>query len=399
LFLLIVAPSVAQQLIFGNPQKMGAAVNSEAEELYPLLSGDGTVLYFSRAFDKQNTGGEFAGLDIWKSVRSKGGSWSPAVNVGPQWNNKESNAVVGVNKDNNSIYLLNSYRNRGGIAFSKMLGGQWIDPEVIPVPGVTKSNFVGYYVNPEFNVILISMNAKDSYGDEDIYVCLKDSTGVWGRPQNLGPTINTSGYDFAPFLSANGERLYFSSNGHAGAGDADIYYSDRQYGSWQTWTVPKNLTKLNSSSFDAFFSIYGDSVAFFSSNREGGRADIYKVKAASLSETSDVDKKYLTPKEVQELVGNVSLDLKFDRRTTTLNTAQNELLFYITNKIITLPDIKVRIVAVEGEAPEILNERMKVIADKLKLQGLGSSRIEVSSSKLTAGGSNPANVIRLMLFR
>lgn len=392
---------MAQQIVFGAPTKMTEVINSEAEELYPLLSNDGSVLYFSRAFDKQNTGGEFAGLDIWKSVRPKGGRWSLAVNAGPAWNNKESNAVVGANKDNSSIYLLNSYKNRGGIAFSKQLNGQWISPELIPLPGITKSNFVGYYVNPDFSVILISMNAKDSYGAEDLYVCVKDSTGTWSRPQNLGPTINTSGFEFAPFLSPNGNRLYFSSSGHPGNGDADIYYSDRQYGSWQTWTVPKNMgPQINSPSFDAFFSIYGDTVAFFSSNRGGGKADIYSVKATSLSETSDVEKRYLTPTEVSEILGaSISLDLKFDRKATALNTAQNELLFYVTNKILTLPDIKVRIVAVDGESAETINERMKVISDKLKLQGLGTSRIDISTTRLTAGGSNPANVVRLMLYR
>jgi hypothetical protein len=392
---------MAQQIVFGDVRKMGDAINSDAEELYPLLSSDGTTLYFARAFDKGNIGGEFSGLDVWKSTRSKNGPWTTAVNAGPPWNNKESNTVIGTSNDNSSVYLLNSYKNRGGIAFSKTLNNTWIDPEVVNIPGLTKSNFVGYYVNPDFNVILVSMSAKDSYGSEDLYVCVKDSTGQWTRPQNLGPTINTEGFEFAPFLSSNGDRLYFSSNGHPGSGDADIYYSDRQYGSWQTWTVPKNLgPKINSPGFDAFFSIFGDSIAYFSSNRNGGRADIFSVKAMSLSETSDAEKKYLTPNETAEVLGaNISLDIRFDRKATKLNTAQNELLFYVANKIITLTDIKIRVVAVGGEAADVTDERMKAIADRLKLQGLGNSRIEVSERRLTPGTGNPANVVRLMLYR
>ncbi len=215
LFILIsVTVLQAQQLTFGVPEQLGPSVNSEAEELSPILSADGKTLYFSRAFDPSNAGGEFAGMDIWYSKRLQNSTRSPwlaASNSLPQWNNKESNAVIGTSRDNASVYLLNAYKSKSGIAFSRLVNNQWTEPEVIPIPGINRTDFVGFYMNPTFNVLLISMNQRGSVGQEDLYVCLKDSTsGSWGRPLNLGPTINTEGFEISiPFRF--GHRLYFAN--------------------------------------------------------------------------------------------------------------------------------------------------------------------------------------------
>ena len=159
------------------------------------------------------------------------------------------------------------------------------------------------------------MKAQDGYGEEDLYVTTRDSVGHWSRPINLGTTINTKGFEISPFLSADKKRLFFASNGHPGFGDADIFFSERLYDSWEVWSAPRNLGEnLNSKGFDAFFSIYGDSVAYFSSNRSGGLADIYTAKVApQAAPVKDVaGRQYLSDKEIQDLFG-AKLDLHFKR--------------------------------------------------------------------------------------
>ena len=138
----------------------------------------------------------------------------------------------------------------------------------MPVPGLDTEDFLGAYVSPDLKVIIFSMNGAESRGNEDLYISLKNAKGEWSKPRNLGSTINTSGFEMAPFLSPDKRRLYFSSNGHPGYGNSDIFYSDRLYESWDVWSAPKNLgLKINSPAFESFFSIYHDSVAFFASNR------------------------------------------------------------------------------------------------------------------------------------
>jgi hypothetical protein len=36
--------------------------------------------------------------------------------------------------------------------------------------------------------------------------------GSWSSPKNMGKTINTSGEDMRPILSADGKVLFFTSN-------------------------------------------------------------------------------------------------------------------------------------------------------------------------------------------
>jgi len=264
-----------QELVFSEPVKLGSQINSEDEELAPLLSSDGKTLYFSRAFHTKNTGGKFAGTDVWVSKKDGQGNWLPASNAGSPWNNKQSNAVIGINHDHTVVYLLNTYSNKSGIAFSKLFSGAWGAPEFIPISGINRDDFVGFYVSPAFDVILISMKGKDSYGEEDLYVSLKDSFGKWTEPKNLGTTINTKGFEISPFLSPDKKRLFFSSSGHPGFGDADIFYCDRLFDSWETWSVPKNLGKIvNSQSFDGYFTFY-DSGAFLSSKRIENKSEVY----------------------------------------------------------------------------------------------------------------------------
>jgi hypothetical protein len=405
IFLLMIGVCAqAQQLSFTNPELLSNSVNSDAEELSPILSTDGKTLYFTRAFDPRNTGGQYAGMDIWISKRTKNASTSPwfaATNGQRQWNTKESNAVIGTSRDDNSVYLLNAYKSKSGIAFSRFVDNRWTEPEVIPIEDISRNQFVGLYMNPDFNVLLISMNDKASMGQEDIYVSLKDSvSGAWRKPFNLGPTINTEGFEISPFLSPDGHRLYFASSGHKGQGDADIFYSDRLYNSWEAWSTPKNLgAKVNSEAFDAYFSIYGDSIAFFTSNRGGKHADIYQVHVSMTNQFAGGDKNYLSSTEVMELFGSVAADVKFERTSVTLNSAQNELLFYIANKILTKTDIKIQLTILDDGSSDLAQQRMAIVADKLTLLGIGSYRIDARVAKTDKPKPEERGLVKINFFR
>lgn len=283
LILIAALEARAQELQFSQPEQLGTVINSDDEELAPMLSPDGNTLYFSRAFHSKNIGGKYAGTDIWISRKDANGNWMPAVNAGKPWNNKRSNAVIGISADGSTVYLLNAYNNKSGISFSKSVNGTWTKPEFIPIRGINRDDFVSVYVHPSFDVMLISMNGRGSYGEEDLYVSLKDSLGNWNQPQNLGPSINTSGFEISPFLTPDKRRLYFSSIGHPGFGNADIFYSDRLYDSWDTWTIPKNLGEMvNSAELEGYFSLTNDSLAYFVGNKREFKSDINELKIRQL---------------------------------------------------------------------------------------------------------------------
>ncbi|MBL7872718.1 MAG: PD40 domain-containing protein [Cyclobacteriaceae bacterium] len=388
---------LSQELTFSVPIKLGSTVNSEAEELGPLMSGDGKTLYFSRAFYDRNTGGKYAGTDIWVSKKNEQGQWLPAVNMNNKWNNKLSNSVIGINQDHSIVYLLNAYSNKSGISFSKFYSGEWRSPEFIPIPDINRSDFVGFYANPKFDVILISMKGKDSFGEEDLYVSLKDSFGNWTEPKNLGATINTKGFEISPFLTEDKKRLFFASNGHPGFGDADIFYCDRLFDSWETWSVPKNLgDKINSKFFDAYFSLY-DSIGYFSSSRINNQSEIYKTDVNKNRNTISFDRQYLTPKEVGELIGNsVSRKIIFEGGSSVLNSGQKELLYYIANKLLTKTEIKFQLTGL-GEESILMRDRLNSIIEQLTSVGIDSYRVRLVAQALD--GKVEPNTIEISFFR
>jgi hypothetical protein len=365
----------SQELEFTTPVPLSSSVNSVDEELAPLLSPDGKTLYFARAFHEGNNGGKFAGTDIWISHKDEQGEWMPASKMDNTWNNKRSNAVIGINADQSVVYLLNAYTNKSGISFSKYFNGKWSEPEFIPIPGISSNDFVGFYVNPQFDVILVSMKGLDTLGEEDIYISLNDS-GKWSEPRNLGPTINTTGFEISPFLTNDKKRLYFSSNGHGGFGDADIFYCDRLFDSWETWSVPKNLgSTINSDSFDAFFTIHADSLAIYCNNSMGF-SDI-KVAGVKIAKLIHKDgKQLLLPEETISVFGSkISPEIKFERGIKILTSQQSELLYFIANKLLYRPDIVLQVqLSNYGTESEM---RANTIVEKLKSFGISENRIDL----------------------
>src|SRR5687768_4130477 len=187
---LLASKGYPQMLEFGNLTKLPPVVNSEAEESMPLLSPDQSKLFFVRSIYDGNTGGKYAGLDIWCSERTATG-WKSATNKFDFLNDKDNNVLVGINSDGKTLYTLRSSPSSKleGIYFTKIVGNEWIRPEFIPLPGLDNQDFVGIYVSPDFDVIFITMRGTDSRGEEDIYYSLKNASGSWSTPKNIGPTI------------------------------------------------------------------------------------------------------------------------------------------------------------------------------------------------------------------
>ena len=108
-------------------------------------------------------------------------------------------------------------------------------------------------------------------GESDLYVVKIASDGTMSSPQNLGPKINTIGNDVFPYFSKG--MLYFSSDGHYGLGDLDVYES--KFLSDGSFSDPKNLGAPINSNKDDFAYIIDKTghAGYISSNREGGKGD------------------------------------------------------------------------------------------------------------------------------
>lgn len=393
LILWIIPCTVMAQLPeFQQVTRLPAAINTAGEEGMPLLSPDGQLL-FTRALYAGNVGGRFSGVDTWSSAYQSG-TWKHASNELPGGkNDRGHNAVVGISKDAKQVYFLSAKPGKhvDAIYVTSRVDNRWSQPEAIFLPGIENREFFGVHVSADAQVILLSMNAPDSRGEEDIYFCTRGPGGEWSAPRSLGPTINTAGFEISPFLSPDNRRLYFSSNGHGGEGDADIFYSDRLYDSWETWSAPVNLGKsVNSAKFDAYFSTYGDSVAYFASNRDGRYSDIYEVRIVPSRSVLAPGQRYLSDAEWRhELAGAVSSEVAFAAGRTTLTPAQQELLFYIADRLQLQRSISFHLIVLEEEDEMNSEKRLRVVQQHLSMAGIDAGRIitkQIAEPKKAAGG-------------
>jgi len=148
--------------------------------------------------------------------------------------------------------------------------GEWINIEKLPfnsdefqtgLPALNKNETKLYFVS----------DRPASIGKTDIFVVDINSDGTYGEPKNMGTRINTEEREMFPFISDD-NILYFSSQGHAGYGNLDVFASKIFD---NTVSVPLNLEQPINSAKDDFAYIIEDAkhTGFFSSNRTDGKGD------------------------------------------------------------------------------------------------------------------------------
>ncbi|MDX1371667.1 MAG: hypothetical protein R3321_04315 [Nitrososphaeraceae archaeon] len=385
--------------------KMSDRINSDAEELYPLYYPAKNLLFFSRAFHPKNEGGKFAGTDIWSYDLND--STEKAKNSEfKHLNNKSNNFIVGINEDQNVLYINQAKSAEKGFQFTKKINGSWIKPEGINIPGIPIEGYRGIYVSPDYSVIILSLINKDDNTQEDLYYCLKNEKGKWSKPQNLGPSINTPGKEISPFLSADKRKLYFSSNGHEGYGSMDIFMSERLYDNWEVWSRPKNLgAEINSDAFDAYYTTYGDTISFFCSNREGGLSDIYRVSmrekdidqlASSMIRIKSDDYKIYDDNAVEELFGvSLNQNLKFKDNSEELEDSSKEFLYFIIDNMKYNPEIGIMILADKNNNKLTSMRFIKASMFFLK-NGITSKRVTLIEEELE---NQPENEFLFYFYR
>lgn len=121
----------------------------------------------------------------------------------------------------------------------------------------------------------------NSIGNTDLYVSFSEDGINFSKPKNLGSVVNTPLSEFGAFLAPDNKTLYFASYGHGTYGGADIFVTKREDESWTKWSTPKNLgPEINTDGFDAYFSIIASGkYAYMVSDEHGtgGKTDIVRI--------------------------------------------------------------------------------------------------------------------------
>ncbi|MDP1802142.1 MAG: hypothetical protein Q8L81_12365 [Bacteroidota bacterium] len=273
-------------------KNLGKPINSGASEYCPLIPSDERFMIFTYR-GPQSKGGkqvvkgdkisntedvELFYEDIFISKKINDTAWSVPTPI-ENLNTNLHDAAVSVSFDGTQMFI---YKNTGGgngdLFMSRLIGNKWSNP--IYQVGINTRAWEGSACFiPNKNKIIFASEKPDGIGKRDLYEAerLKDNT--WGNIKNLGPLINTKYDEDAPFVTADGKTLFFSSNNSNSIGGYDVFRSDLKKGKWQT---PYNLGKpINTKDEDKFYTVRGDGKkAYYSSFKRGGKGqqDIYMVE-------------------------------------------------------------------------------------------------------------------------
>lgn len=146
-------------------------------------------------------------------------------------------------------------RNEAFIYMARTVDGKFYEAMKL----ATNINAPGYksqqpFVSADGTKLFFSSNRPGGRGGFDIWMAPINENGYIGDPQNLGSAINTNGDEVSPFFHTISNTLYFSSNGLPGLGGLDVFKSSLDVDKDSAYSFPKNLnTPINSSKDDAYF--------------------------------------------------------------------------------------------------------------------------------------------------
>jgi outer membrane protein OmpA-like peptidoglycan-associated protein len=227
--------------------------------------------------------------------------------------------------NNNLLYLTKNYVKKNDLVGNK----EKISKLKIVIMSLSDTSTVTSsedfeYNNPNYSVghpclsrdgnrLYFVSDMPGGLGGTDLYYCEKIDGKKWGKPVNLGPTINTIRNEMFPYLSFKNE-LIFASEGHIGFGGLDLFVSKMDNGNFQE---PKNMGNTLNSSFDDFSLIYKNEkqdYGFFTSNRLEGKGldDIYQFELKDKEPIAEDKPKFriiVRDEETKETISNVSLRL------------------------------------------------------------------------------------------
>jgi outer membrane protein OmpA-like peptidoglycan-associated protein len=261
---------------------LGPTINTIHEDLAPIISSSGNILFFGRALSAENMGGVRDKQDIWVSSWQYG-AWSQSRNLGSPINSPGSDNLISVSADENTMI----FATKNGFGFREKTKNGWSNMKEMGIKYVNEDNYLEGNFSANGKAMLFTSMTKNNVFyrkykmERDMYVSLKNDKGKWSSPINLGKSVNTDEDEYSPFLSADGRTLYFASKGWPGYGDADIFMTKRLDDTWKKWSEPINLgTQINTRRFDAYFSVpaSGEYAYLCSSFNSLGKSDIIRVK-------------------------------------------------------------------------------------------------------------------------
>lgn len=268
-----------------KPVNLGPSINSVNSEYFPSVSADNKTFVFTRRLP---LGNKFYNEDmyvsskednVWqdamplKSLNSESMDGAPSIAA----NGEFMFYVMDVLQPRTLIYPFD-IKGFGScdIFFTQKVNGMWSKPMNIGPP----VNTGNWETQPSFSsdgktlYFVRGIITREGIKDQDIYMSEVGADGRFSEPVKLGSNINTPYREESVLIHPDNMTLYFASDGHPGMGGIDIFMSKRQPDG--QWGPAINLGyPINTHNDENSLLVDPEGkLAFFASNREGGIGEL-----------------------------------------------------------------------------------------------------------------------------
>jgi len=272
-------------------KNLGSPVNTDMPEYSPVISLDGSSLYFTsrRAWDNNETD-PFVDPrtnqypeDVYVSYVDADSNWSEPRKL-EFCKPIENEATIAISSDERKIYIYRDATGNGDIYYTDFYHAKFQAIEQLMVEDINTEYWETHsMMSHDKQTFYFVSDRPGGFGGRDIYmVKLLDRNGdqdIWGEPINLGPSVNGPGDEDAPFISVDNRTLYFATNDGRSIGGFDIMRTVLEDNG--SWMPAKNLGyPFNSTNDDIFYTTTLDgSKGYMTSFRKDGKGekDIYEI--------------------------------------------------------------------------------------------------------------------------
>ncbi|RYU91683.1 hypothetical protein EWM62_07020 [Mucilaginibacter terrigena] len=161
------------------------------------------------------------------------------------------------------------------------VNGKWGKPEVAPFSGVFRDLEAAF--SPDGKTLFFSsdrpVTGNQPKRDFDIWKVSKTGDGGWGKPENLGTTVNTAKNEFYSSVAKSG-NLYFTVEAPYGKGGEDIVVSTYTPKGYAPPVSLPGGVNTEHGEFNAFIDPDEQFILFSSDGRadDKGKGDLYISK-------------------------------------------------------------------------------------------------------------------------
>ncbi len=221
-----------------NPQPLPATVNKLPLQYFPVLTADQQSIIFT---GRKGTTPQYD-EDIYICTKSPTGEWQAPKQISTNINSEFNEGTCTISADGRTLIFTSCLGRRGfgscDLYISYKQGDEWSVPENLGNTVNSSSWESQPSLSADGKALYFVSDRPGGFGQRDIYVTHLSADNQWERPLNLGREVNTRYDEVSPFIHVNGQTLYFASTGYPGFGGFDLFFTEKENNSWKK---PKNL--------------------------------------------------------------------------------------------------------------------------------------------------------------